>query len=328
MIYGRAVLRPPRGVAEDLADVFTAKRACSLSGTPAAPFCWQFATHEIHVPSRSPSAVRGGPAGCGVRGERRAGAWTGAAQDPRHTRPPEDRGPRAHYLTVNRHRGRRRVTRRGGRATIDGTVPWAPLRGGKYSLVEGGTRVRHGPLARPDQARWCVDAMMTQGAGLWASSPRSAARISARVRTRQPRCLPAARRLASWPAAITRPQLRQARPSGGVVGGVHPGGSGRAVWQSGTGTGKPVESAYDSLTRPRRDEPPWRPSTPSEPRRGRASSVHPRGRRSGRLSKAFTLAGIVRRHQHSLGLGHAKPPWTEKRARDNITFHPGSKRSR
>ena len=137
-----------RWVDEDMADAFTREAVDFIERHAAAPFFLYFATHNVHVP-RVPHARFAGQSGCGVRGDvvQELDWCVGQVLD-----------------TLDRLRLADRTlvvfTSDNGPVVDDGYAdgavrdlgghrPSGPLRGGKYSLFEGGTRSRSwsgGPL--------------------------------------------------------------------------------------------------------------------------------------------------------------------------------------
>ena len=129
-----------RWVDEDMADVFTREAVSFIERHSAAPFFLEFATHDIHVP-RVPHPRFAGTSGCGVRGDvvQELDWCVGQILDTLDRLKLADR-----TLVV--------FTSDNGPVVDDGYAdgavrdlaghrPAGPLRGGKYSLFEGGTRV-------------------------------------------------------------------------------------------------------------------------------------------------------------------------------------------
>jgi arylsulfatase A-like enzyme len=129
-----------RWVDEDMADVFTGKAVGFIERSKAGPFFLYFATHDIHVP-RVPHARFAGKSGLGPRGDvilqfdfcvgeilkildrlNLAGNTLVILSS--------DNGP-----VVDDGYQDQAVEK------LDGHKPAGPLRGGKYSAFEGGTRV-------------------------------------------------------------------------------------------------------------------------------------------------------------------------------------------
>ncbi len=129
-----------RWVDEDMADVFTREAVAFIERHAAGPFFLEFATHDIHVP-RVPHPRFAGKSGCGVRGDvvQELDWCVGQVLDALDRLKIADR-----TLVV--------FTSDNGPVVDDGYAdgavrdlgshrPAGPLRGGKYSLFEGGTRV-------------------------------------------------------------------------------------------------------------------------------------------------------------------------------------------
>jgi arylsulfatase A-like enzyme len=125
---------------EDMADVFTREAIGFIEGHRAEPFFVYFATHDIHVP-RVPHPRFSGKSGCGVRGDviEELDWCVGQVLDTLDRLKLADRtlviftsdnGPVVDDGYAD-----------GAVRDIDGHRPAGPLRGGKYSLFEGGTRV-------------------------------------------------------------------------------------------------------------------------------------------------------------------------------------------
>ena len=142
-----------RWVDEDMADGFTREAVAFIERHAAAPFFLEFATHDIHVP-RVPHPRFAGTSGCGVRGDviQELDWSVGQVLDTLDRLKLADRtlvlftsdnGPVVDDGYAD-----------GAVRDLNGHRPAGPLRGGKYSLFEGGTRVPFaGPLARPGPAR-------------------------------------------------------------------------------------------------------------------------------------------------------------------------------
>ncbi len=129
-----------RRVDEDMADVFTREAVAFIERHASSPFFLYFATHDIHVP-RVPHARFAGTSGCGVRGDvvQELDWCVGQVLDALDRLKLADRtlvlftsdnGPVVDDGYAD-----------GAVRDRDGHRPAGPLRGGKYSLFEGGTRV-------------------------------------------------------------------------------------------------------------------------------------------------------------------------------------------
>ncbi len=129
-----------RWVDEDMADVFTHEAVAFIERHAAAPFFLDFATHDIHVP-RVPHRRFAGTSGCGVRGDvvQELDWCVGQVLDALDRLNLADRtlvlftsdnGPVVDDGYAD-----------GAVRDLNGHRPAGPLRGGKYSLFEGGTRV-------------------------------------------------------------------------------------------------------------------------------------------------------------------------------------------
>ena len=138
--------RAARWVDEDMADVITRKAVAFIERNRDRPFFLYFATHDIHVP-RLPHARFAGKSGSGVRGDVIeeldwcAGEVMAALDRLGLARSTlvifsSDNGPVLDDGYAD-----------GAVGDSKGHAPAGPLRGGKYSLYEGGTRV-------PFIARW------------------------------------------------------------------------------------------------------------------------------------------------------------------------------
>ena len=135
-----------RWVDEDMADTFTRKAVGFIEQNKARPFFLYFATHDPHVP-RVPHPRFAGKSGCGVRGDVIvqfdwcAGEILNTLDRLKLNKNTlvilsSDNGP----VVDDGYRD-------GAVKTSTATGPPGPLRGGKYSIFEGGTRV-------PFIARW------------------------------------------------------------------------------------------------------------------------------------------------------------------------------
>ncbi len=129
-----------RWVDEDMADTFTRKAVAFIEQNKDQPFFLYFATHDPHVP-RAPNPRFVGKSGCGVRGDVIVQFDWCAGEilntlDRLHLSTntlvilSSDNGPVVDdgYLD-------------GAVENLNGHRPAGPLRGGKYSIYEGGTRV-------------------------------------------------------------------------------------------------------------------------------------------------------------------------------------------
>ncbi len=125
---------------EDKADVLTGKAVDFIAQNAGRPFFLEFATHDPHVP-RVPNARFVGKSGCGVRGDVIVEFdWSVgqilAALDQFNLSSntlvilSSDNGP-----VIDDGYDDRAV------ADLNGHTPAGPLRGGKYTIWEGGTRV-------------------------------------------------------------------------------------------------------------------------------------------------------------------------------------------
>jgi arylsulfatase A-like enzyme len=150
-----------RWVDEDMADVFTREAVGFIERHAAAPFFLYYATHDIHVP-RVPHPRFAGKSGCGVRGDvvQELDWCVGQVLDAL------DRLKLAERTLVVFSSDNGPVVddgyADGAVGDLNGHRPAGPLRGGKYSLFEGGTRVPF--LVRwPGRAKPGVsDALMNQ----------------------------------------------------------------------------------------------------------------------------------------------------------------------
>ena len=129
-----------RWVDEDMAQLFTAKAADFIRHTSKQPFFLYFATHDIHVP-RLPNAMFAGKSGLGPRGDALLQLdWCVGQLLDRLAESKvlhntviiftSDNGP-----VLDDGYNDEAVTK------LNGHNPTGPLRGGKYSLFNGGTRV-------------------------------------------------------------------------------------------------------------------------------------------------------------------------------------------
>ncbi len=129
-----------RWVDENLADTFTAKARTFIEQNQNGPFFLYFATHDPHVP-RAPNPRFVGKSGCGVRGDVIVEFdWcVGAILDTL------DRLNLATNTLVILSSDNGPVLddgyRDGAVKDLNGHRPAGPLRGGKYSVFEGGTRI-------------------------------------------------------------------------------------------------------------------------------------------------------------------------------------------
>lgn len=135
-----------RWVDEDMADVITRRAVKFIEDHQAEPFFLYFATHDAHVP-RAPHARYAGKSGCGVRGDviqeldGSVGEVMAALErlkiaDNTLIIFSSDNGPVIDDGYAD-----------GAARDLNGHTPAGVLRGGKYSLFEGGHRV-------PFLARW------------------------------------------------------------------------------------------------------------------------------------------------------------------------------
>jgi arylsulfatase A-like enzyme len=125
---------------EEMADVFTKKAIEFIEKSKASPFFLYFASHDIHVP-RVPHPRFVGKSGCGVRGDVIVQFdWcVGQVVDTL-----ERLGLNRNTLLVVSSDNGPVVDdgyQDGAVKDLAGHKPAGPLRGGKYSIFEGGTRV-------------------------------------------------------------------------------------------------------------------------------------------------------------------------------------------
>ena len=125
---------------EDMADTFTRQAVRFIEQSADKPFFLYFATHDPHVP-RVPHPRFVGKSGCGVRGDAIVqfdwcvGEILSTLERLKLTRDTlvilsSDNGP----VVDDGYKD-------GAVANLNGHRPAGPLRGGKYSIFEGGTRV-------------------------------------------------------------------------------------------------------------------------------------------------------------------------------------------
>jgi arylsulfatase A-like enzyme len=129
-----------RWIDEDMADVFTREAVGFIDHHASAPFFLEFATHDIHVPRVSHPRFAGGSR-CGIRGDvvEELDWCVGRILEALDRLKIADRtlviftsdnGPVVDDGYAD-----------GAVRDLDGHRPAGPLRGGKYSLFEGGTRI-------------------------------------------------------------------------------------------------------------------------------------------------------------------------------------------
>ncbi len=135
-----------RWVDEDMADTITAKALSFIERNRRNPFFLYFATHDVHVP-RVPSARFRGTSGCGIRcdaiqqldwcvGQVMASLDKNGLANNTLLVFTSDNGPVVDDGYAD-----------GSVENLNGHTPPGPLRGGKYSIYEAGTRI-------PFLARW------------------------------------------------------------------------------------------------------------------------------------------------------------------------------
>ena len=129
-----------RWVDEDMADVFTREAVGFIERHSAVPFFLYFATHDIHVP-RIPHRRFAGTSGCGVRGDvvQELDWCVGQVLDALERLKMSERT--LVLLTSDNGPVVDDGYADGAIRDLNGHRPAGPLRGGKYSLFEGGTRV-------------------------------------------------------------------------------------------------------------------------------------------------------------------------------------------
>ena len=129
-----------RWVDEDMADTFTRKAVAFIEQNKDRPFFLYFATHDPHVP-RAPNPRFVGKSGCGVRGDVIV-QFDWCAGEILNTL---DRLHLSRNTLVILSSDNGPVVddgyRDGAVENLNGHRPAGPLRGGKYSIFEGGTRV-------------------------------------------------------------------------------------------------------------------------------------------------------------------------------------------
>ena len=127
-------------VDEDMADVLTHKAASFIEDHASVPFFLYFATHDIHVP-RVPNGRFNGKTGMGRRGDAIAELDWSVGE----ILATLDRRGLANNTLVIFSSDNGPVVDDGYRddavTKLDGHRPAGPMRGGKYSAFEGGTRV-------------------------------------------------------------------------------------------------------------------------------------------------------------------------------------------
>jgi arylsulfatase A-like enzyme len=130
---------------EDRADILIGKAVDFIRQSTNAPFFLYFATHDPHVP-RVPHPRFVGKSGCGVRGDVIVEFdWCVgeiiAAVEKIKTNPSEAGRDTLIILTSDNGPVLDDGYRDGSIRDLNGHKPAGPLRGGKYSIYEGGTRV-------------------------------------------------------------------------------------------------------------------------------------------------------------------------------------------
>ena len=129
-----------RWVDQNMADTFTRKAIAFIEQNQARPFFLYFATHDPHVP-RSPHSRFVGKSGCGVRGDVIV-EFDWSAGEILNTL---DRLNLSQDTLVILSSDNGPVVddgyRDGAVENLNGHRPAGPLRGGKYSIFEGGTRI-------------------------------------------------------------------------------------------------------------------------------------------------------------------------------------------
>ena len=130
---------------EDRADILTGKAVDFIKQSTNAPFFLYFATHDPHVP-RVPHPRFVGKSGCGVRGDVIVEFdWCVgeivAAVEKIKSNPSEAQRDTLIILTSDNGPVLDDGYRDGSVRDLNGHRPAGPLRGGKYSIFEGGTRV-------------------------------------------------------------------------------------------------------------------------------------------------------------------------------------------
>ena len=129
-----------RWVDEDMADTFTRKAVTFIEQNRDRPFFLYFATHDPHVP-RVPHPRFVGKSGCGVRGDVIV-QFDWCAGEILNTLDRLNLGKNTLVILSSDNGPVVDDGYRDGAAeNLNGHRPAGPLRGGKYSLFEGGTRV-------------------------------------------------------------------------------------------------------------------------------------------------------------------------------------------
>ena len=135
-----------RWVDEDIADVFTSHAVKFIEENKSRPFFLYFATHDVHVP-RTPNARFKGTSGCGLRGDQaQEFDWCVGEIMKTLARLKLDQNTLV-IVTSDNGPVLDDGYADGAVRDLEGHKPAGPLRGGKYSVYEGGTRV-------PFVARW------------------------------------------------------------------------------------------------------------------------------------------------------------------------------